>query len=550
MENKCPFCGSELPEEASFCLKCFTSLKPAIDTDKDNKKPFAFFTWLKAHSKRVFGGVAAALAFILIMGICVASMKSTNSAPKPQAIDTTIIVEETQYVPVTEAGGVAVTDKDGEQVTDVVEVTKIETVTVLTTEKQGLLDKIFNSGTSKNDKTSGSGKTNETTEKKGFLNQIVDSVFGDDEKETTPPSTSTITNVEHGTTERPTPTTEPSTTIPHSAPTAPATTEKPTQATTAGTTQTTAVATTESGSYSFEYTAQYASKPDGNIKLTKYIGNASVVTIPSFINGRKVAAIATDCFIGDSKIKEINFDDSTSNTISLNQHCFNNLSSLKKVVFNNKSIQIDGLFAYNCPIIYLGKDGKTDNKLIDGAYYKGSTFLWFTAHPSYTTLTFPDWCTKIDNAHNLGEVSNLKVLNIHKGVLNIPRTPLAYGKGLKEINVASGHPEVFSSEGVLFYKWMTSSKMYSSIYPYYKTDKVYKLPEGCYLSIGSSSTVTVNPYLEELWLPSTACLQSPDAKYFYEICYPNLKKIYIAPNHSQYDKIAKTFKGELIVTEF
>ncbi|MGN1315961.1 MAG: hypothetical protein ACI4VW_02770, partial [Acutalibacteraceae bacterium] len=108
-------------------------------------------------------------------------------------------------------------------------------------------------------------------------------------------------------------------------------------------------------------------------------------------------------------------------------------------------MHISPCFAINCPITYLGKGGEADNKLIDGAYYTGTAFLWFTAHPSYTTLTFPEWCTKIDNGHNLDEVSNLQVMNIHKNVSNIPTNALHYGDGLKAINVESGHPDALSS---------------------------------------------------------------------------------------------------------
>lgn len=554
LERKCPNCGKELPEEAAFCLFCFTDINnykksevcPAVVATTENEvKKAPFIVAFKAKlNKKLFCRIGVAAAFLLLMGVCIFAMKSMNSGDNLKPENDTKIIKETSTVAVTDKGGEAVTDEAGEQVFEIVEVTKIAPVS--TTEKQGFFDKIFGSSTTKdetkkantNDSNKNSDST-ETTKKQSFF----DKLFGNDEKEeenTTENSSTTKNNdpltEEFGTTQAPS-ISEESTTTP--------TTTKPTQTET----QTSEVFTTESGSYYFEYEPQYSSSPDGNIALTKYVGSAEIVTIPSFIDGRKVAVLKQNCFSDDPKIKEIHFDDSSTYTIMLYSHCFNNLTSLSKVIFNNKGFFTSTAFAYNCPITYMGKGGKNDNKLIDGAYYLGNTFLWFTAHPSYTTLTFPDWCTKIDNAHNLYECPNLKVLNIHKNVLNIPKSSIYYGDGLTSINVETGHPEVFSSEGVLFYK-RGKDTIFSCVYPYNKTDKSFKLPDNCYLSMGKGSIYTVNTYLEEVWLPETSYLKSPASKDFYNNCYPNLKKIYITENHPQYNDIAKTFKGELIVKNF
>ncbi|MBR4287065.1 MAG: leucine-rich repeat protein [Clostridia bacterium] len=548
MSKKCPGCGKELPEESNFCLSCFYSFdKPSVS--KRRKPLIIFFANLKSKiTKRVLKRSLTALAslalFLLVMGICIVALKNAKSSdpvlPEPE----TTVIAETLTIPVTQENGEAVTDENGEDVFQVVEVTKTVTLPPSTTEKKGFFDKIFDSDTknnsqSKNDKTT-DGKNTATTEKKGFFDQLADSIFGDKEETTENRQT---TAEEHATT--------PATTAPSTTSKPATTTEKTTQAT-ATTVGTTAVTTTPSGSYYFEYEPLYPNNLEnsGNrIRLTKYVGDASIVTVPCSVDGKPVAGIYTDCFIDNSKIKEIHFDDTTTTTISLYSHSFNNLSSLTKIVTNNKGVHMNGDFACKCPITYIGKDGSTNNKLIDGAYYKGTVFYWFTDHPSYTTLTLPDWCTKIDNSSDLGNCSNLKVLNIHKNVSNVQTSAWDYGDGLKEINVEKGHPTVFSHDGVMFYKWSTGS-IYDCIYPYSKTDKTFKVPENCYLSIGKSSVFTTNPYLEEVWLSSTSYLKSPDSKYMYDTCYPNLKRIYISPDHPQYDKIAKTFKGELIVKDF
>ena len=557
LERKCPNCGKELPEEASFCLFCFVDINnykksevcPVVDETTESKiKKTPILAILKAKfNKRIFCRIGIAAAFLLIMGICIFAMKSMNSGANLKPGNDTTIIKETSTVAVTDKGGEAVTDEAGEQVFEVVEVTKITPVS--TTEKQGFFDKIFGSSTTEKEtgkgsaeKTSEKSDSTETTKKQSFF----DKLFGDMEEEKTTENSSTtqkndFSTEEHGTTQAPS-TSEESTTTPTT--TKPSTT-KPTRTET----QTSEVYTTENGSYYFEYKASDSRYPEGNIALTKYIGDATVVTIPSYIDGIKVVELAENCFKDDPKIKEIILDDKLTQLFSFSYRCFNNLTSLTRVVSNNRSIHIRPNFAYNCPLVYLGKGGENDNKIIDGAIYYGTAFLWFTSHPSYTTLTLPDWCTKIDNGHNLDEVSNLQVLNIHKNIKNIPTGTTHWGTGLKAINVEEGNSEAFSHEGVLFYIWGADT-IYSSIYPLNKTDKTFKVPSNSYLCIGGSSGRLTNAYLEEVWLSSTSYIKAPDAKYFYETCYPNLKRIYIAENHPQYNDIAKTFKGELIVKDF
>ena len=612
MIKKCPNCHKELPEEAAFCLYCNTVLtKDAAGKATKDKNKKKAVRKEQLNKKKTFTYIGMVAAFILLMGICITALKYCNSDSSVKPVGTTIKTV-TSTVAVTEENGEPVTDAQGEQVFDIVTVTEVE---VLTTKKHNIFDKVFNNNSDKTDNPGKNDNNNtgisdeSTTKKGGFFDKLFgkddvdtttekndtagktdsqvsdaipettkkesffDKLFGDDEEDTEEEVKTTgsaaSTTKENGATVAPTApeTNEPTATITPTHPTSTTTTQPATSAPTSTTTtkptestnttkppEISSVLSSENSSYYFEYEPQYKSNPEGNIALTKYIGNASVVTIPSYVDGRKVAAIREDCFKNDSKIKEINFDDSTTYTISLYSHCFNNLTSLTKVVFNNKGVHIDSPFAYNCPILYLGKDGKTDNKLIDGAYYKGSVFYWFSAHPSFTVLTFPDWCTKIDNNHNLNEVPNLKVINIHRNVTNVPYMSLRYSQGLSAINVENGHPLCFSKDGVLFSKLSQNDSTYSyCIYPYSKTDSVFKMPQidtKCTLGIGPNSAVIANQYLEELWLPSNGYLYAPDSKYFYETCYCNLKRIYIHKDHPQYDKISKTFKGELIVKDF
>ena len=591
MDRVCPNCGKELPEEAEFCLFCFTDIKnfkkseaapiPAEEKVASFDKADVPSPGKNKHGGRSFKITLLVLLFVFLIVFSAVAMKScgkgeVTDTEQTDIITDTTIISETVAVVVTDSQGVDVTDALGEQVTSIVQVTKVETITIApTTEKQGFFDKLFSTtspnkndkATSEKDSASGTtlkpDNTTETTEKQGFIEGIIDSIFGDDkEDESTTESTQATTTEGYGTTA---PSTVPNTTSPHTtAPTTtkpstgtslPSTTQKVTQATTqkpVTTTQkpvsTTQVHTTESGSYYFEYKATSASYPDGNITLTKYVGNATVVTVPSFIDGRKVAEIGNKCFANDPKIQKIIIAPDTNYVMIFDTHCFYNLTSLTEIVSTRRSLSFRNSFAYNCPLLYIGK-GNGEKNLIENGMRFNNGLVWVTAHPSMTTLTIPSTCKAIDNGHNLAEVSNIKVINIHKDVFNVPFMDRYYNDALKAINVESGNPLCISKDGVLFSRLNTSQTLYSyCVYPKGKTDKVFKMPEdeACILSATSSSKV-VNSYLEELWIYENSELSAPDSKYFYETSFPKLKRIYIEEGHPQYEKIAKTFKGELTI---
>lgn len=537
MENKCPFCGSELPEEASFCLVCFTTLNPPVDTTENNKKPFLLL--LKTHSKKLCSGAAALLASLLIMGICIAAMKNTNSAPKPLKNDTTIIVEETYYVPVTEENGVAVTNESGEQVTDVVEVTKIETLPPSTTEEQGFFDKIFSSPTSKNDKNNNSDKTNETTEKKGFFDQIVDSVFGNGEKETTAPSASTTTE-EHGTTERPSSTTEPSTTTPHSATTAPATTEKPTQTTTTGTTampttQTTKAPASTDSSADFTYT-----EVEGKIKLTSYVGNASNVVVPSTIAGKNVTYLSENLFSNNSNIKTITFLGRTTEKgyfyLPHNTVVFNNLPNLTTVTFpfetynyfiNSNGNKVTSDFTFdvlftNCPKISAVNMGEKINTSYSNSLYRMRSFdgvvfthtdsypncrlIWYPRAKTTANYTVPDTSYHI---YKDAIINNpyLESVTFSKIMQTVHNSNFYNCTKLKSFSVPSGNSTFSSEDGVVYVKGflVNGVQYHGCIYPPAKTDSYFEFSSNYNAYVGATCFRN-NPYLKTIKLPPTSRL--------------------------------------------
>ena len=566
MEKKCIKCNKPIPDEAAFCLFCFTEQEAGLST-----APLVYGTAAptKKIGKKVIAGIVlCAFVFLFLLGSCIAAMKKSNSSSQlatETPVTETQVVTYTQTVDVTDASGEQVTDASGEAVTNVITVTQIQTYVpqqAQTTEEKGFFDKLFNDNKETTaDNTSAGDKnpqtTPETTEKQGFF----DKLFGNDETTATTKTpapfadvistqkidnTSTTKNntssVHPATTQKPTTT--------QSTTQKPATTQKPTT-TQPNTTQ----PTTEQPSYYFEYETYDSRYPEGNIMLTKYVGNASVIHIPTHIDGRKVYAVGKNCFVNNYQLREIYVDYSSSRDFFyFSSFSFDNCPNLTKIdCTENMGISISPWFSKGCPIIEFIYRGH-EKSFVDGAYYYGGTaLLWFTSHPDYTTLTLPAQCTKIDNGHNLAEVPNLKVLNIHKNVSNIPFMYIHYNDGLEQVNVEAGNPWAVSVNGVMFCRNATNKPFDYSIYPKQNKTKTLVMPRAeltCKLCYSRSSLNIANDNLEELWMNETSLLTSPDSKAMYTTAYPNLKRIYITPNHPQYDLIAKTFTGELIVKDF
>ncbi len=570
MDKKCIKCGKVIPEEAAFCLFCFTEQEAGLNT-----APLVYGTAapVKKMSKKAIAGIVlCAFVFLFLLGGCIAAMKKFNStsqlATSTPATETQV-VSYTQTVDVTDASGEQVTDASGEAVTNVITVTQIHTyVPVQTTEGKGFFDKLFDGNKETTaDNTSAGDKTPqtvpETTEKQGFF----DKLFGKDETTTTTkaPSFADVVTTQKGnnssTTKNNASTIQPATTQKPSATQAP-TTQKPTTTAKPTTTQkpTTTAApvttqpSTEQDSYYFEYGPYDPKYPEGKIEIKKYVGNASVIHIPTHINGKMVYSVGKNCFVNNYRLKEIYVDYAPNrNFFYFSSFAFDNCPNLTKIdCTENMGTHFAPWFSKGCPIIELIYKGH-EKSFVDGALYRGSALMWYTCHPDYTTLTIPSWCPNIDNGHNLDEVPNLKVLNIHKNVSNIPAQYTHYSDGLEQINVEPGNPWAISVNGIMFCRRSQSSQFDECIYPRQNKTKTLVMPRAdlkCTLKYSRSSSQTANANLEELWLNETSLIHSPDAEWMYTTAYPNLKRIYITPNHPQYDLIAKTFTGELIIKDF
>ncbi len=477
----CPFCKAELPEEAIYCLNCATVLNerqsfPAVKVKKDK-------SLIAVPRKKILGIVAIILSVAIVFSSCIFAIKSTrNNEPNKDKPETTL-------APVTEENGESVTDENGEQVFEVIEITDT------TTEKQGLLDKLFGVETT----------TSPTTEPEATTN---------------PTTTESTTNK----------------------------TEDPVTTTTS-TTESTTLGNTYSSDEDFQY--EPYSNSTTKISITKYTGNASYVTVPVYIDGLMVVEIQSDAFKDNDNIKTIDIPDSDRAYIWLRNNCFNNLSSFENLNLYANDIGMYGKFALYCPIKNIHVTS-WQYKFVDGALYQWNSSVWefiyFAGNPCYSVLNLADWCTGIEGSHNLKYADNLKVINVSKETSFVPTSYSSYNQNLEAINVEAGSSKFYSKDGVLFYKGSTDTDFKGSIYPYGKKDKVFVMPSGDVgytLSVGTTSNGATNIYVEEIHIPANCNLERADYLSTYSTLFPNLKKIHISEGHSQYTTIRKTFTGEM-----
>ena len=177
----CPFCGDKIPEEAIYCLNCSSVLNdrqalPTVKVKSKKKKAIAVIP-----RKKIVGIVAIVLSIAIIFSSCLFAIKSTkDNNPNKEKPETTL-------TPMTEENGESVTNENGEQIFEIIEVTET------TTEKQGILDKLFGKDETEQetkDDESTSEKSETTTKRQSFL----DKLLGVDEEINKESSTSTNKN--------------------------------------------------------------------------------------------------------------------------------------------------------------------------------------------------------------------------------------------------------------------------------------------------------------------------------------------------------------------
>lgn len=484
----CQFCGAELPDEASFCLQCASVINSREKPEPD-KQGIAFFKRSQRYSPVIFGIV---LSLFIAFGLVSSRFsEKLNSAQNPSPPQTTL-------VPVTQSGGETVTDANGNAVYEVVDLEP-------STQKQSILQEIISN-------IKNAGNEENTSEDMNAFGSAI---------ENNKPSENTNSTVSS----------EPQ-------PSAPDSTQDLTE-------KTNDAIVDENPSEVFEYVPYERSETQ--ISITKYKGNSAFVTIPDYIDGLMVVELRTNAFLNNSKVQTVDIPKGNRAFLWLRTNCFNNCSSLLTINLYNNDLGTLGDFSVDCPI----KDVNISfwqYKFVDGALYynNGKTweFRYFAGNPCYTTLTLQSWCRSISNSNNLDTAKNLKVINIHKNITSVPTSQIwDYNQNLEAFNVEAGNPNLFSKDGVLFWK-SSNENIYTAIYPYGKKDQIFTMPSGDAQYVLYAYSNVVNPYLTEIYLPINSYFSSSISTYY--SAFPNLKKIHLRSGHPSYDKISAEFTGETL----
>lgn len=478
MENKCPKCGKPLPEEAAFCLYCFTDINSVFENSQnaENKTPEK----KKSRNKKAYIKAICGIAvFVTVFCLSTAFMRSANSDRPLVNSGETVIVKETEIVAVTKENGEAVTDEAGKQVLGVVEVSRIEQVSE--PEKQGFFDRIFAVSQNKNTTAKESSSVPENT------GATSENTAGFTAAESTGESSD---KHEHFT----------------------GTTDGNTSESTASSTEASTKPTEIVADYSnmqtpisdFEYTLseKYAT-------VTAYNGNDKYVTVPAVIEGKYVTNLGKNLFYNNSAVEVVTIaDDDRRPYLWVRSYVFNSCPNLRVINFPDTDLGIYNDFASNCPSIEsLSLKNFSQFRYKDGALYYTDGKIWKLRYycPAYdsTVLTLPSWATSIESNSNLKDACKLKEIRLHEAVSFFSIQDIL-PPNLENIVVSKDNPYGFDINGIAFN--INSSGQYCCVYPPENKTKELALPENAFLNCARVS----NPYLKVLHIPASATVYSSD----------------------------------------
>lgn len=501
----CPFCNAELPDEASFCLSCASVLncreefveKPKAEKSKGKKskikkdkgKKFKIkkaktekpktILWNKRNQRILASAITACLVVTLTFIMLYRTTKLPLNAQNSYEPKTTL-------VPVTEVNGETVTDAHGEVVYEAV--------------------------------------TLEPPTEKSIFSNLIDSIFSKDEptEESGDESATDVSNPSSETAENPTETEQDTS---NSA-------EDPSSDTsdnnnTSDTTQD----NSSENIHNFAYTEQ-----DGKIKITKYTGKASTVTVPAYIDGKKVAYLGEKAFTDNSHIQKIIFlgDDSGTSLFYLpyDTIVFYNLPNLTSVTFpyetNNFMIKSDGTTEFDATFykLFTGCNRLSSVNFadpVDPAFrielsrrmvsIDGVAFSQADSNIKYRLTYYPVARTTKDyvlpqNTHSVGTYAfsgnpYLETLTIAKATRYVDGPNFIGCTKLKSFTAAEGNARYFSENGVLYSTGVAyNGHPYAGVYyPPGKTDTFFTFTDKMNV-VFDDGTFCCNPYLQTAKCPS------------------------------------------------
>lgn len=495
MSKHCPKCGAELPEESSFCLRCFSSIGneaqevPAKPAEKQKtakrsnkqKKPEK-----KNNYNKLVARSGAVVATLVIFAVAV------SFADKPQIGKGTTV--ETSLVPVTDEAGELVTDENGEGVYETV------TVVVEQPEEKGFFGRIIDAIENKAENI-----VENKTDGKSDSDEVISSETGNSQ------SGETSSNGGKGE----------------------SSTDGNRESTSPPVTEADEIVPTKDSDFEWDIYK-------GKARIVKYNGSASTVTVPAQHDGNDVGYIGDNAFSDNANIKKIVFEDSqTALTVQEDMNepkvKFSNLPNLTAIVFPSKTATYSNITgAYfsrifsNCSSL---KSVSFQSKTVssgycysqDGVVYaldgNRAYMLFYPFAKDTAQFYLPDDCYGLaheaiqNNPYIVGFTGGSK----YGTAFECSECNFNKCTKLKSISISPQNTSktYFSVDGVLYMDKISVSDIYGynqepmcrMVYPAGKTEESFEFPSGKKLKLDEYSFCS-NPYIKTVYLPEGSRVNS------------------------------------------
>jgi len=208
-----------------------------------------------------------------------------------------------------------------------------------------------------------------------------------------------------------------------------------------------------------------------SVTITKYIGDATSINIPSQIQRLPVTYIDS-ALSGSKSLTSITIP---SSVIGIGDGAFSNCSSLTNINVDNRNpvyASIDGvLFDNNIQILVRYPQGRNQRTYVIPSSVRFIGYYAFTFCKSLINITIPPSVTYIGNRAFYG-CSNLTNITIPSSVNSIGILAFGNCSSLTSINVDNRNPVYASIDGVLFDKSIRTLISY----PQNKNQRTYVIP--------------------------------------------------------------------------
>lgn len=302
---------------------------------------------------------------------------------------------------------------------------------------------------------------------------------------------------------------------------------------------------------------EYENISGSSVKITKYIGDESVLAIPDKIDGKTVDEIGNWAFCDCKNLRKVNIPDSITN---IGEYTFCRCTNLEEIRLSNEIDQIGSQVFWGCESL---QEISIPNKVkrIGGRAFQGCLSLSTINIPSNVSEIGESafyYCEGLREINILGEIinieektfcdcSNLNKITMPKGIMYIGKAAFLRCTSLREVYI----PDTVVSLGLSVFSGCTSLKKVNipqsvnSIEAYAFSDckelEEIDIPSGVTNIEGTFSGCTS---LNKISIPSSI---TDIDRWTFRDCN-NLKDIYFAGTRAQWDEITITTNGNEVLS--